>query len=198
MMSPTQSESQASRTLRLFLNEKFREIEKRGENVITLTCTLDSVFSRITSPNEFAGPLVEAWAHIHLARIFEHYQPAAPGRQEFADARAEYRGQPILLNIKAKDRAMTARSRINLSSYQRYKAHYSQSNPPAFHVVVSEYEWRPRGNELKIIIERLKYAFDLLEIPAEHYKIEGAFEGSYRVFISPFQKAPRQNPQAIL
>lgn len=179
----------ASLNLRQFLNHEFKEIKQRGKNVITLTSNFSSVFDRITSPNEFAGPLVEAWAHLQLSRTLASYTSATARGQEFADARAEYQGKPILLNIKAKDRAMTARSRINLSSYQRYKAHYSQSSPASFYVVIFEYEWRPIGSELKIVIERLKYTFNLLEIPTNHYKIEGAFEGSYRIFVSPIPKS---------
>lgn len=184
----TQSELETPKTLRLFLHEKFKEIARRGDNVISLTSTFDGVFDRITSPNEFAGPIVEAWAHIQLSRTLVEYNSAIARGQEFADARAEYQGQQIFLNIKAKDRAMVARSRINLSSYQRYKSHYSQPDPAAFYILVFEYEWQPLGTELKIIIEKLKYTFNLLEIPLSHYKIEGAFEGSYRVFISPIPK----------
>lgn len=185
MMSPI------PKTLRLFLNDQFREIETHHENVITLTCDIKGVFSRITSPNEFAGPLVEGWAHIHLSRILEDYAPAAPGKQEFADAHATFRGQPILLNIKAKGREMSARSRINLSSFQRYNQHYHSANPAPYFVLVCEYEWRALANELQIIIERFKYIFDLLEIPPANYKIEGASEGSYRIFISPIPEVAK-------
>jgi hypothetical protein len=191
MSLPTQPELQSSKNLRQFLSEKFKEIILRGDNVITLTSNLSGIFDRVTSPNEFTGPLVEAWAHIHLAKILENYNSAAAREQEFADARAEYQGQSVLLNIKAKDREMNARSRINLSSFQRYKTHYSQPNPPAFYVMLFEYEWRPQGNQLWIIIEKLKYAFNLLEIPVGHYKIEGAFEGSHRIFISPIPESAK-------
>jgi hypothetical protein len=185
MTIPNQPTSQIPLNFRQFLNENFKFIEQRGENVISLTSNFSGVFDRITSPNEFTGPLVEAWAHIQLSRILGKYNSATTRGQEFADAHAEYQGQPILLNIKAKDREMNARSRINLSSFNRYKSHYSQPDPSAFYVVIFEYEWRPLGKELKIVIERLKYVFDLLDIPPANYKIEGAFEGSYRIFISP-------------
>jgi hypothetical protein len=153
MSLPSHPESQPAKNLRQFLNEKFREIEQRGDNIISLTANLSGIFDRVTSPNEFTGPLVEAWAHIHLAEILENYTSATARGQEFADARAEYQRQPVLLNIKAKDREMNARSRINLSSFQRYKTHYSQPNPSAFYVMIFEYEWRPQGKQLLIIIE---------------------------------------------
>ncbi len=175
--------------LRQFLSGSFKEISQRGDNVIVLTSNFSSVFERITSPNEFAGPLVEAWAHLQLSSLFAKYVSASAGGQAFADSVAEYHGQAVWFNIKAKSRLKEKRSRINLSSLQRYNTHYSQVNPASFYVLVFEYNWQPLGNTLKIQIEKLKYTFNLLEIPLENYKIEGAFEGSYRIFISPIPKS---------
>lgn len=182
---------QVSKNLREFLLEEFRKLQQAGDHVITITSTLTGVFERITSPNEFAGPLVEAWAHIHFSMVFEKYTAAVAGGQEFADASAEYQGQQVLLNIKAKDRRMASRSRINLSSFQRYGIHYTVPNPANYYVIVFEYEWQSSLNELRIIIERLKFTFNLLEIPATNYKIEGSSEGSYRIFISPIPDSAR-------
>jgi len=179
----------SSQNLRQFLNENFKEIVRRGDNIVTLASNFAGVFERITSPNEFAGPLVEAWAHLQLSSILKNYHSATAGRQEFADATAEYQGQPIWFNIKAKARAKEKKSRINLSSFQRYNTHYSQLNPATFYVLVFQYDWQPLGNTLKIEIEKLKYTFNLLEIPLNNYKIEGAFEGSYRIFISPIPQS---------
>ncbi len=172
-------------SLRQYLNGKFQEMKQRGDNIVSLKSNIPNLFEGITSPNEFSGPLVEAWAHFQLAKCFEHYHPATAGRQEFADATVEYQGQLILLNIKAKDREMERRSRINLSSLTRYREHYGSPNPTPFYVLVCQYEWRTSPDELTIVIEGFKYTFDLLEIPSSNYKIEGSYEGSYRIFISP-------------
>ncbi len=181
---------QPSQNLRQFLSKEFQEIERKGENVISLKSNFP-IFALITSPNEFAGPVVEAWAHIQLAAMLDNYVPAIARGQQFADASADYNGQPILLNIKAKDRLMTSRSRINLSSFQRYAAHYRVPNPTPFYILVCEYAWRLTETELLIIIERFKYTFNLLEIPLGHFKIEGAFEGSHRIFISPIPESAK-------
>ncbi|HZQ06764.1 MAG TPA: hypothetical protein VFD70_09300 [Anaerolineae bacterium] len=172
-------------SLRHYLSGKFKEIEQRGDNIISLKTNIPYLFKGITSPNEFSGPLVEAWAHIQLAKCFEEYKPAVAGRQEFADASAEYQGQRILINIKAKAREMENKSRINLSSLGRYREHYSKSNPSAFYILVCQYQWHVSENELKIVIEEFKYVFNLLDIPPANFRLEGAFEGSYRVFIAP-------------
>lgn len=171
--------------LRQYLSEKFKEMQERGDNIISNKNNIPHFFAGITSPNEFAGPLIEAWAHIQLAKILDNYRPATARGQEFADATAVYNGKQILLNIKAKDREMQRRSRINLSSLNRYREYYSQPQPDPFYVLVCQYEWQVFEYELKIVIEGLKYTFDLLEVPLNNYKIEGAFEGSYRIFISP-------------
>lgn len=171
--------------LRKHLIREFNKLCSNGDNVIKIQSSLSGLFTFITNPNEFAGPIVEAWAHINFPKFFEKYESAQSGQQEFFDARIKFGGKEILINVKAKSKEKETRSRINLSSFSRFTIHYSNPNYHPYYIVVFSYSWNVQHSNLIINIDKLIYCFDLLDIPKENYKIEGASEGSFRIFISP-------------
>lgn len=171
--------------IRKHLIKEFNKLCSTGENVIRIQASLPGLFKFITNPNEFAGPIVEAWAHINFPKFFEKYEPAQSGQQEFFDAKVKFSGKDILINVKAKSKEKETRSRINLSSFSRFTFHYSNQNYQPYYIIVFSYSWNVQPSDLIISIDKLIYCFDLLDIPKENYKIEGASEGSFRIFISP-------------
>lgn len=174
--------------IREHLITEFEKLRAEGKNIVKVKSSVAKLFQLITNPNEFAGPIVEAWAHIYFPTFFDKYEPATSERQAFWDAKVQLGGQSALLNVKAKARDKETRSRINLSSFDRFLSYYSNTNCEPYYVVLFCYSWTVGLFDLTIHIEELLYCFNLLEIPEENYKIEGASEGSFRVFIAPIPK----------
>ena len=179
--------------IREHLIKEFEKLRAEGKDIVKVKSSVAKLFQLITNPNEFGGPIVEAWAHIYFPTFFDKYEPVTPGRQAFWDARVQLGEQNVLLNIKAKARGKETRSRINLSSFDRFLSYYSNANCEPYYVVVFCYSWTIGLFELTIQIEELLYCFDLLEIPEGNYKIEGASEGSFRVFIAPIPEVAEGN-----
>jgi len=171
--------------LRQHILSEFNRVKNEGKNIIDITSSIEELFHKISNPNEFAGPLVEAWMHINFERSFDVYESAISGSQSFADAKIQFQNMDVLLNIKAKEKGKIDRSRINLSSFNRYSMHYSKESCEPYYIVLFQYSWKAYPKNLMIQIDELLYCFDLLEIPKENLKIEGASEGSFRIFISP-------------
>lgn len=179
--------------IRDYLIKEFEKLCAEGKDIIKIKSSVAKLFQLITNPNEFAGPIVEAWAHIYFPTFFDKYEPATPGRQTFWDARVQLGEQNVLLNLKARARGKKTRSRINLSSFDRFLSYYSDASCEPYYIVMFCYSWTIGLFELTIQIEELLYCFDLLEIPEENYKIEGASEGSFRVFIAPIPEVAKGN-----
>lgn len=179
--------------IRKHLITEFEKLRAAGKDIIKIKSSVSKLFQLITNPNEFAGPIVEAWAHIYFPTFFDEYEPVTPRAQAFWDARVHLGEQKVLLNLKAKARDKETRSRINLSSFDRFLSYYSNVNCEPYYIVLFCYSWSVGLFDLTIHIEELLYCFDLLEIPEENYKIEGASEGSFRVFIAPIPQIARVN-----
>ncbi len=184
--------------LRYYLMNHFDQLKSEGNNVIKITTSIERLFSLITNPNEFAGPIVEAWAHIQFESLFDVYEPSESGKQSFWDARIRFQNTDILLNIKGKEREKVSRSRINLSSFNRFSEHYGKPDCEPYYIGVFQYSWRVGLRELTIRIDGLLYFFDLLEIPKQNLKIEGASEGSFRIFISPIPPVAETNQELLI
>lgn len=179
--------------IRKHLLTEFEKLRAEGKDIVKVKSSVAKLFQLITNPNEFGGPIVEAWAHIYFPTFFDKYEPVTPGRQAFWDAHVQLGEQNALLNLKAKARGKETRSRINLSSFDRFLSYYSNADCEPYYVVVFCYSWTIGLFDLTIQIEELLYCFDLLEIPEENYKIEGASEGSFRVFIAPIPEVAEGN-----
>ncbi|MBI4653760.1 MAG: hypothetical protein HY752_02015 [Nitrospirae bacterium] len=179
--------------IREHLITEFKKLCVEGKDIIKIKSSVSKLFQLITNPNEFAGPIVEAWAHIYFPSFFDKYEPATSERQAFWDAKVQFGRQSALLNVKAKARDKETRSRINLSSFDRFLSYYSNANCEPYYVVLFCYSWTVGLFDLTIHIEELLYCFDLLEIPKENYKIEGASEGSFRIFIAPIPEIAKGN-----
>jgi len=179
--------------IRKHLLTEFEKLRAEGKDIVKVKSSVAKLFQLITNPNEFGGPIVEAWAHIYFPAFFDKYEPVTPGRQAFWDARVQLGEQNALLNLKAKARGKETHSRINLSSFDRFLSYYSNADCEPYYVVVFCYSWTIGLFDLTIQIEELLYCFDLLEIPEENYKIEGASEGSFRVFIAPIPGVAKGN-----
>lgn len=177
--------------IREHITKGFKEICTKKGNIINIKSSIPKLFKFITNPNEFAGPIVESWAHINFPTFFDKYEPAEAGKQTFHDAKVKLGKREILLNIKAKARGKETRSRINLSSFNRFQLHYKEKDCKPYYVIIFYYTWKVGLFNLIIHIEKLLYCFDLLDIPRENYKIEGAYEGSFRIFISPIPEVAK-------
>jgi len=177
--------------IREYLATEFNKLCTEGKNIIKIKTSIPNLFKFITNPNEFAGPIVESWSHIYLPTLFSEYESAKAGKQQFYDAKVKLDEKEILLNIKAKARGKETRSRINLSSYKRFQEHYKEKEYKPYYIVIFYYTWKVGLLNLTINIGKLLYCFDLLDIPDENYKIEGSYEGSFRIFISPIPEVAK-------
>ena len=177
--------------IREHLLTEFEKLRDEGKDIVKVKSSVAKLFQLITNPNEFGGPIVEAWAHIYFPSFFDKYEPVTPGTQAFWDTRVQLGKQNVLLNLKAKARGKETRSRINLSSFDRFLSYYSNANCEPYYVVVFCYSWTIGLFELTIRIDD-KLGFSLNSaIPEENYKIEGAAEGSFRVFIAPIPEVAK-------
>jgi len=174
-----------AQNLREYLLTEFNHLNDNKKNIIKINTEVEGLFGLISNPNEFAGPLVEAWTHISFETLFDSYEHAKGGTQSFWDAKIQFHGTDMLLNIKAKEAGKVDRSRINMSSYNRFHEHYSNPLCVPYYIVLFQHSWTTGSNVLSVHIDKLLYCFDLLDIPEENLKIEGASEGSFRIFISP-------------
>lgn len=116
--------------------------------------------------------------------LFKNYDVPPSGKQTFRDSSLIYKDKKVFLNIKAKSIEKLKRSRTNLSSLDRFIKHYQKKPLIPYIIVTFIYEAVISKNEFIIKIQDLQ-VFNLLEIPKENLKIEGAYEGSYRIYISP-------------
>lgn len=157
---------------------------KTKQNVISIKSDLENIFDLIPNPNEFAGPLVEAWGHLKLNVFLDDYESPISGKQTFRDSSFNYKKRKIFLNIKAKSVEKLSRSRTNLSSFKRFYQHYTENSDIPYIVATFIYIPIIKKNEFLIIIRNLQ-VFDILEIPKKNFKIEGSYESSFRIFISP-------------
>jgi len=180
--------------LRKYLLDEFSRLKNTNKDIIKIVSEVEGLFNLISNPNEFAGPIVEAWMHMYFENLFDSYEYAKVGSQSFWDAKISFQKTDILLNIKAKEKGKIDRSRINMSSYNRFHEHYSKPSCEPYYIVLFQYSWTISPNSLTVQIDKLLYCFDLLCIPKENLKIEGAFEGSFRIFISPIPDVAKVEP----
>jgi len=165
---------------------------KKQRNIIEIKSDIDNLFKLIPNLNEFSGSLVEAWGHICFADYLDNYNTPETGTQKLRDSSFNYKGNDVLLNIKAKSFEKLGKSRINLSSYKRFYKHYTNKPIKPYIIAVFIYKFEIRKNSYIIKVVDA-YIFDLLEIPKKNLKIEGSYESSFRVYVSPIPEFLKMN-----
>lgn len=165
---------------------------KEQQNIIIIKSDIDNLFKLIPNLNEFSGSLVESWAHNYFADYLDNYCTPKPGTQTLRDSSFNYNGKDVLLNIKAKSFEKLNKSRINLSSFKRFYEHYTNNPNTPYIIAVFIYKPEIRKNSYVINVGDA-YIFDLLEIPKKNLKIEGSYESSFRIYVSPIPEFLKTN-----